>query len=178
MLVATGKPVTSADVIVLALDSEFPAALKASDLVKQGVSNRVAVFTSSQPWEGEYVRRGVPMQGVDVVIGEYLVQLGVPNVERIPVSAIGSEDVGDLLPRWCEQNKFRSVVLVATPDHSYRLERILRRSFKGYHLTGSVLPTPYSGFDPDNWWRTRGGIRTEIIEFEKLMLDVLRHPFS
>ena len=36
----------------------------------------------------------------------------------------------------------------------------------------------YSGFDPDRWWQTRGGIRTAIIELEKLVLDVVLHPFS
>ncbi len=178
VLVATGSPPASADVIVLALDSEFPAALKAADLVNQGVSKRVAVLTSSQPWESEYTRRGVPLQSVDAVTRDYLVRLGVPEVERIPVSAIGSEDVGDVLPEWCEQKGFKSVIVISTPDHSYRLERILGRSMKGHHLTSSVLPTPYSSFNPDQWWQTRGGIRTEIIELEKLVLDVLRHPFS
>jgi len=29
----------------------------------------------------------------------------------------------------------------------------------------------YSSFDPDRWWETRDGIRTEIVEFQKLVLD-------
>jgi hypothetical protein len=36
----------------------------------------------------------------------------------------------------------------------------------------------YSEFNPDTWWSTRDGVRTEIIEFEKLLLDVLSHPLS
>ncbi len=32
-------------------------------------------------------------------------------------------------------------------------------------------------FDPDSWWQTRGGQRTEAVESQKLLIDVLRHPF-
>jgi hypothetical protein len=43
-----------------------------------------------------------------------------------------------------------------------------------------VHPTSarYSDFDPDRWWGSRGGIRIEIEELEKLLLDVVRHPIS
>jgi hypothetical protein len=32
--------------------------------------------------------------------------------------------------------------------------------------------------DPDRWWKTRGGVRTEIIELQKLLLDFTLHPIS
>jgi hypothetical protein len=35
----------------------------------------------------------------------------------------------------------------------------------------------YSSFDPDHWRETRTGIRREIVEFEKLVLDVVLHIF-
>jgi hypothetical protein len=35
----------------------------------------------------------------------------------------------------------------------------------------------YSEFDPDSWWLTRGGQRIQAVESEKLLLDLLRHPF-
>jgi len=36
----------------------------------------------------------------------------------------------------------------------------------------------YSSFDPDRWWTTRDAVRTEIVEIQKLLLDVVRHPIS
>ena len=39
-------------------------------------------------------------------------------------------------------------------------------------------PARYSSFDPDRWWETRGGVRIEIIELQKLVLDVVLHPMS
>ena len=37
---------------------------------------------------------------------------------------------------------------------------------------------PRASFHPDRWWDTRGGIRTEIIELRKLLLDLVLHPMS
>jgi hypothetical protein len=36
----------------------------------------------------------------------------------------------------------------------------------------------YSSFDPDRWWETRGGVRIEIVELQKLLLGVMLHPMS
>jgi hypothetical protein len=36
----------------------------------------------------------------------------------------------------------------------------------------------YSSFDPDLWWKTRSGVRTEIVELQKLVLEVVLHPIS
>jgi hypothetical protein len=40
-----------------------------------------------------------------------------------------------------------------------------------------VRYTRWSPFDPDSWWQTRDGQRTQITESEKLLVDILRHPF-
>jgi hypothetical protein len=70
------------------------------------------------------------------------------------------------------------VIVVTNSDHSRRLRRTLHRAMKGRSTVVLVRPAYHSEFDPDNWWRKRGGIRTEIVELEKLMLDVLLHPLS
>jgi hypothetical protein len=41
-----------------------------------------------------------------------------------------------------------------------------------------VQSSAYSQFDPDRWWLTRAGTRIEIIEMEKLLADLIRHPFA
>jgi hypothetical protein len=42
----------------------------------------------------------------------------------------------------------------------------------------TVQPARYSSFDPDRWWETRVGIRTEIVELQKLLLEAVLHPIS
>jgi hypothetical protein len=36
----------------------------------------------------------------------------------------------------------------------------------------------YSEFDPDRWWQTRDGARIGLVELQKLLLDLARHPIS
>jgi hypothetical protein len=84
------------------------------------------------------------------------------------------EELGQVLPPWCDRHQFRSIVFVAAPtqflidcavgsnscarDHSRRLRRVLDRAMKGHTTRVTVQPARYSSFDPDRWWETRGGI--------------------
>ena len=49
---------------------------------------------------------------------------------------------------------------------------------KGRPVTVRVHSSRYARFDPDRWWQTRTGLRTGIVELQKLLLDIARHPFS
>ena len=49
---------------------------------------------------------------------------------------------------------------------------------KGHPTHFTVQAARYSSFDPDRWWETRKGVRTEIVELQKLLLDFVLHPLS
>jgi uncharacterized SAM-binding protein YcdF (DUF218 family) len=169
----------SADVIVLSIDSKYPAVLTAADLFHQGVAPKVALFANpTQPWEQEFVHRGVSFVSEENELAGYLDKLGVKQVEIVPRSVAGSEDEATALPSWCDQHNFRSLVIVTTPDHSRRLGRILRRAMNGRSVLISIQSAQYSGFDPDHWWESRGGVRIVIVEVQKLVLDMLVHPID
>ena len=42
----------------------------------------------------------------------------------------------------------------------------------------TIRPARFSTFDPDEWWKTQGGVRIEIVELQKLLFDVIMHPLS
>jgi len=177
-LVIKNEPVAPADVIVLSIDSGGAGALEAADLVQSGVSKRVAVFQDPPSGEDhEFIRRGLPYEDAGARQIRQLRMLGVTDVTQI--SRIdGTESEGQLLPQWADQRHLRSIVVVAGKDHSRRLRRVLERDLKGHSTYVAVRAARYSSFDPDRWWETRGGIRTEIIELQKLLLDVVQHPMS
>ena len=172
------EPVASADMIVLSIDSGSAGALEAADLVQSGISKRVAVFMElPNVEEDEFIRRGVPYEDAGVGQIRQLRSLGVTNVVRI--SGIdGTEGGGRVLQAWCDEHQLRSIVFVATKDHSRRSRRVLDRAMKGLPTRVTVQPAHYSSFDPDRWWETRDGVRTEIVELQKLLLDVVLHPMS
>jgi len=167
----------------------------ASRFQPQGVHGPSEVVDSSFGWEDDswsgppleeyvvyelHVGTFTPEGTFDAIIPhlEAVKELGVTAIELIPRAVAGTENVGEVLPNWCIRHQFRSIVVVSTPDHSRRLHRVLHRAMRDDQTRVRIRVTRHSGFDPDRWWETRGGIRTEIIELQKLLFDLLRHTLS
>jgi hypothetical protein len=173
------EPVAPADIIVVSLDSGGAGALEAADLVQSSIATRVAVFTDPPSGEDhEFIRRGLPYEDASARQIRQLRWLGVTDVVEIPKTEGGTEGEGQVLPPWCDQHQFRSIVFVAARDHSRRVRRVLDRVMKGHPTRVMVQPARYSSFDPDRWWETRDGVRTEIVEFQKLVFEAVLHPMS
>jgi hypothetical protein len=173
------EPLGLADVVVVPLDADGGGVLEAADLVHSGVTSRVAVFAETPDIVArEFMRRGVPYEDKAARSIQDLEALGVRQTERIPKYVSGSEEEGPALAAWCDQRRFRSVVVVSSPDHSRRLRRVLGRAMKGRPTKVIVRRSHHSVFDPDHWWETHDGVRIQIEESEKLLLDILRHPIS
>ena len=171
--------VAPADIIVLSLASGGAGALEAADLVQSGIATRVAVFTDPPSGEDhEFIRRGLPYEDAAARQIRQLRWLGVTDVVQIPRTDVGTEGEAQVLPPWCDQHRLRSIVLVTTRDHSRRLRRVLDRVMKGHSTRVMIQPSRYSSFDPDQWWKTRNGVRTEIVELQKLVLEVVLRPIS
>ena len=168
-----------ADILVIAIDADGAGVLEAADLVHSGIAQRVAVFADPpDSVDREFLRRGIPYEDAAARSTRQLRSLGVTDIEQIPKAVTGTEAEGDMLPVWCDHHRFHSVVVVTTPDHSRGLRRVLYRSMRGHLTRVTIRFARHSTFDPDRWWETRAGIRTEIIELQKLLLDLVRHPIS
>ena len=168
-----------ADIVVVTADSGGAGVLEAADLVRSGIAPRVAVFEDPpDAVDREFLRRGLPYEDAAARAIRQLHSLGVEAVERIPRATAGTEDVGWALEAWCRGQTLQSIVVVVLPDHSRRVGRVLRRTMGDQPTRVIVRSSHYSSFDPDRWWQSRSGIRTQVIEWEKLILDLARHPLS
>jgi hypothetical protein len=173
------EPVEPADAIVVPAWAGAAGAIDASDLIHRGIANRVALLPEPlEPAEQELIRRGLSYVDESAALVQLLRSLRVANVEVIDDPAAGTEAEGQVLLAWCSQHQFRSILVVSSPDHSRRVRRVLRRSMRGHPTKLMIRSARFSSFDPDRWWTTRDGVRTEIVELEKLLLDVVRHPIS
>jgi uncharacterized SAM-binding protein YcdF (DUF218 family) len=173
------EPITPSDIIVVSLDSTGAGALEAADLVQSGIATRVAVFIDPPNGEDyEFIRRGLPYDNSSARQIGQLRSLGVTDVMQISKTEYGTKGEGQALPAWCDQHQFRSIVFVTSRDHSRRVRLVLDRVMKGHATRVTVQPARYSVFDPDRWWESHDGIRIEIEEFQKLVLEVVLHPIS
>ena len=165
------EPVTPADIIVMTADSYGAGALEAADLVQSGIATRVAVFAAPPTGDDrEFIRRGLPYEDGAARQIRQLRSLGVTDVLQIPVTEAGTEAENQMLPAWCDRHQFRSIVLW--------LLGTTREDCGEFSIGPMVRAARYSIFDPDRWWETRDGVRTEIIEFQKLILEMVLHPLS
>jgi hypothetical protein len=172
-------PLSPADVIVISVHAGGAGVLEAADLVAAGTATRVAVFADPPRAEDlEFIRRGLPYEDQAARQVRQLAWLGVNDVVRIPRSDAGTQGEGDVLPHWSDETGVRSIVLVVAADHARRIRRVLIRSMNGRATKVMIRPSRYSEFDPQRWWQTRHNVRTLIIEYQKLALDIVLHPFS
>ena len=172
------EPVTPADIVVVSIDSGGAGALEAADLVQSGIAKRVAVFKDPPSGEDfEFIRRGLPYEDEAARQIRQLKWLGVTDIVQIS-RVDGTESEGRALPQWADEQHLRSIVFVGAKDHSRRLQRVLGRAMEGHSAEVTVRAARYSDFDPDRWWESRRGIRTEIVESQKLLLDFVLHPIS
>lgn len=171
------EPVEPADIVVVTVAAGSAGILEAADLVHSGIVQRVAVFADPpDAVDQEFMRRGIPDADEASWSVRKLRLLGVTAIEQDPRAVAGTEDMGEMIPDWCDRHQFRSVIVVSTPDHSRRLHRVLHRAMRDHQTRVRIRVTRHSGFDPDRWWETRHGIRTGIIELQKLLFDLIRHP--
>jgi hypothetical protein len=177
-LIARDTP-AKVDIIILATDSLGAGVLEATDLVHAGIATRVAVFARPRTRvQTEFASRGIPYFNAMETEIQQLQGLGITAIERIPQEVAGTHDEAKVLQSWCVANHIHSIVFVSASDHSRRTRRVLGRTLGEQGIKVMVDYSRYSDFDPDTWWRSREGQRIELIESEKLLLDILKHPFS
>ncbi len=168
-----------AEAIVIAVDGTAPEVLEAVDLVRAGYAPRVWVLAGPPDELGlEFARRGLPYADKSTVAVSTLNALGVMNAEIAPYRVDGTNSEIDLLPGWLAEKQYKKIIFVVVADHSGRVRRMLDRALtaKKTSLTILVRYSKFAQYKAEDWWRARGGIRTVIVEYQKLLLDVLQHP--
>jgi uncharacterized SAM-binding protein YcdF (DUF218 family) len=168
-----------AEAIVIAVDGTAPEVLEAVDLVRAGYAPKVWVLAGPQDELGlEFARRGLPYADKATVAVSTLNALGVNNAEIAPYRVDGTNSEIDLLPRWLAEKQYKKIIFVVVADHSGRVRRMLDRALiaEKTSLTILVRYSKFAQYKAEDWWRARGGIRTVIVEYQKLLLDVLQHP--
>lgn len=171
------EPLSPADIIVVSGYTEGAGTLEAADLVQSGIAQRVAVFVDPPAGEDlEFIRRGLPYEDRAAMQIRQLKSLGVTDIVQIPMPDAGTRSESQMLPQWSEEHGFRSIVMIASADHSRRLRRVLDRTMAGRPTRVTVHRTRYASFDPDRWWHTRHDTRTAIVELQKLVWDFVQHP--
>jgi len=183
LLVEIGKylvvqhPVERSDVMVCLAGGDVERGLASADLFATGLAPRIVISREASPDGLETLRqRGIDYpESIDRMM-MILKGLGVPESAVIrndrPMESTFHE--AETVAALVSANQYRSLILITSPTHSRRAWLTFRRAIPAKEVRIAVMPTPYSGFRAEDWWKTRRFVREVILEYQKLIYYKLK----
>ena len=170
-LVVEHPPVNS-DLIVCLAGGNVERGLATAELYRKGLASKVFVAREIIPDGYEILkRRGVSYPETRDQMVFLLKGLGVPEsailTSDTPAESTAMEAA--LVGKLVKEKHYRSVLLVTSPLHSRRAWLVFRKAMKGEGVRVTVMPTSYSKFRAEDWWKTRRYVRDVLLEYQKLI---------
>jgi len=165
-------PPAKSDLIVCLAGGDVERGLASADLFARGLAPRIFIAREPLPEGLETLKqKGIAYpESIDLVTMIFR-GLGVPESAVIrsdqPVESTfeEAERVGALI----QDKKYRSLILVTSPTHSRRAWLTFRKAIPDKDFRITVVPTPYSKFRAEDWWKKRRYVREVFIEVQKLV---------
>jgi uncharacterized SAM-binding protein YcdF (DUF218 family) len=168
-------PVKKADLVVCISDRPVEEGLAAAEIYKRGLSARVFVPREDIP-DGKVTldERGVHYPESRDLFTEMLKGLGVPK------SAIISSDrfAGNLfdeameVKKLCVKNRYSSIIVVTPPTLSRVAWQVFERVFEKEKIKVMVMPSRYTKFKVDDWWKTKKYVREVVRGYQRLIYSL------
>jgi uncharacterized SAM-binding protein YcdF (DUF218 family) len=168
---------SKSDLIVCMAGGNLERGLETADLYGQGLAPRVFVAREEPPDGLEWARnKGVEYpETIDLMVA-LLGALGVPrSAILLEDKSVGSTlEEARLVREVVKRQGYSSLILITSPTHTRRVWLTFMKVFEGEDIRLHVVPTPYSHFRPEDWWKSRKYTRMVILEYQKLIFYVLK----
>ncbi len=175
-LVVEHEP-SKSDLIVTLAGGNIERALASADLYHRGLAPRIFIAPEEPPDGYDLLRsRGIEYpRTVDQTV-RLLQDLKVPE-SAIVVGRQTSNSTrreAEIVRDLAEREKVRSLILVTSPTHTRRVFWTFSKILDDLEVRIQVVPSPYSGFRAEDWWKHRKYARQVIAEYEKLAYYYVR----
>lgn len=170
-------PPEKSDLIVILGGGNVERGLAAADAYGRGLAPRVFVAGEVPPDGYDTLRRrGVSYPESRELMIRMLQELGVPE-SAILTSDTPSESTAmeaQLVRNLVEEESLRSLILVTSPTHARRAFLVFKKEMAGREVRILAIPSPYSNYDPEGWWKNRQQFRDVALEYQKLLYYFLK----
>jgi uncharacterized SAM-binding protein YcdF (DUF218 family) len=173
-------PPQKSDLIVCLTGENVESGLAAADALNQGLAPSIFVAGEEPPDGYEILKqRGIPYpESIDLVC---MILKGLGVTESAIVKAEGpvkstweeAEQVRELIKR----KNYRSILLITSPTRSRRAYLTFSEVIGEKECRVLVVPSKYSNFKPEDWWRNRRYAQAVILEYQKLIYMGLKSFF-
>ncbi|HEV2314792.1 MAG TPA: YdcF family protein [Candidatus Acidoferrales bacterium] len=148
----TPQPPAASDVIVILSDDDFTAdrASRAAELYHAGWAPKIVASG----------RRLRPYASIAELMQKDLEARGVPEKAIIPYPHDAVDTLIELtdIRGFVRQHGWKRVMIVTSNFHTRRTRYLCRHIFPA-DIKVLVESAPDVNYDPDSWWRTRGGLK-------------------
>jgi uncharacterized SAM-binding protein YcdF (DUF218 family) len=176
-LVLEHKP-EKADLIVCLGGDNIERGLAASDAYNAGLSpliyiSRPQVSDGYDMLEGKNVKYPEEADLLEI----FLKDLKIPEkaVIRDDTYVENTFDEAVQVKKEVVKRGFKSLIIITSPTHSRRAWRTFKKVFEGTGVRLTSLPSSYSKYNPETYWRERRYLKDVILEYQKLLFYVLKY---
>lgn len=166
-----------ADLIVFTIGKPIERGLTAAELYKKGLAQYIFITREELPdaytlLEG---KKAHYPETKDLVV-TMLQGLGVPRAACI----IGDRFSGNtfeeakIVRELVQNREYQSLIIVTSPLHSRRVWMTFKRVFGKDEVKIIVVPSQYTNFRADNWWKTRKYDKEVFYEYLKLLYFTIK----
>jgi uncharacterized SAM-binding protein YcdF (DUF218 family) len=165
-------PLVKSDLIVCLAGDDVERGLASAELYAKGFAPRIFIARESIPEGLETLKeKGIAYPESRDRVMMIFRGLGVPESAVITSDqpADSTFEEAERVREVVKRNKYRSLILVTSPTHSRRAWLTFRKAIPDKDFRITVVPTPYSKFRAEDWWKTRRYVRDVILEYQKLI---------
>lgn len=171
-------PPQKSDLIVCLAGGIVDRGLAVADAYGKGLAPRVFVAREVPPDGYALLKeRGVDYPESVDRMRMVLEGLGVPRSAFLTSDrpAKSTFEEANLVKDVVMKRGYSSIIIITTPWHSRRAWLTFRKVFEENDVRLLMLPSPYSDFDPADWWKKRRYLREVIIEYQKLIFYTMKY---
>lgn len=168
------------DLIVCLSGRAVERGLAAADVYRGGFAPRVFIAPEPLP-DGFEALAG---HGIEVplsidILRRILTEMEVPEESVIEAGLNAGSTISEamMVRALALEKGYSSIIVVTSPTHTRRAWWTFLHVFEKEDVRLSMHPTSYSGFRPEDWWKTRRYIRDVVSEYQKIVFYVLKYYF-
>lgn len=168
---------SKSDLLVCLAGGNIERGLATADIYHKGLAPRIFVAPEEPP-DGLDLLEGKGIEyprTIDLMV-RLLQELGVPRSAILigEHSSGSTKGEADMVRDLVEKEKYRSIILITSPTHTRRAYLTFSKVMEEKDVRIQVVPTRYSNFSAEEWWKHRKYVREVILEYEKLVYYYLK----
>lgn len=167
-----------ADVMVMLMGNIPNRILQTADLYKDGVAGKVWIVEQDTRVYKALEKKGVFLPSHSSLVHDGLVALGIPSdsISILPGGATSTQREAEVIRDHLSAiGGCDTLLLVSSPTHTQRAYMIFKTAFKALDEPVNLYscPSSYTGFSPEEWWKSKDDIQFVVMEYMKFANFVL-----